>query len=75
MPVTCNLKGDKEKKGRWSRGVPVKTGPEIEVRQSVKPRPPEDGRWKIEARILLESISKELRLADTLISDFCHAEL
>ena len=53
----------------------MKTGPEIEVRQSVKPRPPEDGRWKIEARILLESISKELRLADTLISDFCHAEL
>lgn len=48
MPVTCNLKGDKEKKGRWSRGVPVKTGPEIEVRQSVKPRPPEDGRWKPE---------------------------
>lgn len=56
-PVTCNLKGDKEKKDRWTRGVPVKTGPEIEVTQSVKPRPPEVTRsWKMEARILLESI-------------------
>lgn len=43
---------------------------------SYKPRPPEVTRsGEMEAKILLVSIWKELRLADTLISDSCPAEL